>query len=224
MQISVKRIVAPTDFVLSPEMAATMVRADPTDPKAAAYLQWLIQNATDWCETASRRQFCTATWRQKLMAFPPYAPDDPNRPRYFEGLWPYAFSRSAWGNERFILLAKPPLQATGISVQYVDPNGVTQTLDPSRYDVDADCQPGRISEAYGFVWPATREQFGAVTITFNSGYGAAADVPGRIAQAVAFLVAHWWANREAAVVGFISSEVELTLTRALTSFTRRLVE
>ena len=39
---------------------------------------------------------------------------------------------------------------------------------------------------------------GAVTLTMVAGYGAAADVPYSIRQAILLMVAHWFVNREAA--------------------------
>jgi hypothetical protein len=41
------------------------------------------------------------------------------------------------------------------SIQYVDPTGTVQTLDPSMYQVEPGA-PGRIHPAYGKSWPAVR--------------------------------------------------------------------
>lgn len=80
-------------------------------------------------------------------------------------------------------------------ITYVDGTGTTQTLASSRYDVDADSDPGRILPAYGYVWPATRPQANAVTISYTAGYGAAADIPEAIRMAIRIAVAHWFELR-----------------------------
>jgi len=85
-------------------------------------------------------------------------------------------------------LAYPPLIAVS-TVQYVDNNGATQTLSSSNYTYNAREKPGRVDLAYGYTWPTTRTQDGAVTITYTCGYGATPDlVPGRIRQGVLMIV------------------------------------
>lgn len=79
------------------------------------------------------------------------------------------------------------------SVQYVDANGDTQTMDSSDYSVDTDAFVGRVVLGYGEIWPTTREQYNAVTVTFRAGYGeTAASVPGSIKQAMKLLIGQWY--------------------------------
>jgi uncharacterized phiE125 gp8 family phage protein len=69
-----------------------------------------------------------------------------------------------------IELPWPPLQSV-VSITYIDTAGVTQTLDPSKYIVDAPTDwPGRIAIAYGQSWPSTRQIINAVTIRFIAGF------------------------------------------------------
>lgn len=90
----------------------------------------------------------------------------------------------------------PPLQSVS-SITYVDCDGDLQTLDPSKYAVDIASQPGRISPAYGEVWPVTRRQMNAVSVRFVAGYSNAGAVPGLIGQAMLLLIGAWYENRDA---------------------------
>lgn len=108
----------------------------------------LMIAATDYAENFLRRTCITRTRYHYLDAFPTII-----RPPY------------------------SPLVAI-TSIQYYDTNGDLQTLDSSYYRVDTNSEPGRITESYGYSWPSTREQTGAVIVTYTSGYGAlAANVP-----------------------------------------------
>lgn len=101
-----------------------------------------------------------------------------------------------WG---FTLERSPVTSIT--SIQYVDTNGDTQMLSPSSYQADLYSEPPRVTPAYGESWPSTRCQMNAVTVTYIAGYAEAAAVPGPIRRAIAMLVAHWFENREAVLVG-----------------------
>ena len=99
--------------------------------------------------------------------------------------------------DAFQLLIRPPyapLVSVG-SIVYVDDNGKDQTLDAAYYRVDTGKEPGRITEAYNYYWPTTRNVTGAVTITYTSGYGTAAEVPEDIKAAIKMIVHHLYVNR-----------------------------
>lgn len=98
-----------------------------------------------------------------------------------------------------------PLAGTP-TIQYVDAAGLTQTL--TSFQADLNARPARLRPTYGQAWPATRWQVNAVSITFVCGYGTPADVPEMAKQAIRLLVGHWYANREAVLVGMISKEIE----------------
>ncbi len=69
-----------------------------------------------------------------------------------------------------ILLPRPPcVEVTQIA--YVDTAGDSQTLSSSVYQVDLNTEPARICPAPNEVWPSTRTQFAAVTVTYKAGYG-----------------------------------------------------
>ena len=128
----------------------------------------LIKAARQYAEEYTRRQLITATWKLYLDEFPDV-----------------------------ITLFRPPLQTTGTSIQYVDDNGITQTLAASVYQIDTTSVLPRIRPAYGQSWPSTRPIMNAVITTYKNGYGdAATSVPEPIRQALRLLVGHWYENRE----------------------------
>ncbi|HEX9768435.1 MAG TPA: hypothetical protein VGA50_04590 [Kiloniellales bacterium] len=107
-----------------------------------------------------------------------------------------------WYLDRFRSVFRVPMPAlqSVTSIKYFDGDGVEQTLAASVYQVDTKHTPGRIAEAYGETWPATRDQFNAVKITFVAGYGdAASDVPAPLRSALLLDVGHLFRNREATV-------------------------
>lgn len=57
----------------------------------------------------------------------------------------------------------------------------------------------RFKDAYSFAGDLA--EAGAVAITFTAGYGVAAAVPAPIKQAMMLLIANWYQNREAVIVG-----------------------
>ena len=154
--------------------AKAHLRIDAADTAEDSAITGFIQAAREYCETYQQRQYLTATRVHQLDRFP----------------------MSTRGESRIVLLPYPPLLAI-TSIVYVDSAGATQTLASGNYLVDAVSQPGRIAPSYSNYWPSTRQQIGAVTITYTCGYGAAADVPQRVKQAMLLGVGSMWENREA---------------------------
>lgn len=96
-----------------------------------------------------------------------------------------------------------PLQSI-TTITYVDSSGVTQTLDPLTYDVDAPVGPsalqGRVMLKYGtFYWPfpPAMSVLNGVTLRCVCGFGTAAQVPANIKALQKLLIGNWWVNREA---------------------------
>lgn len=154
-----------------------------------------ISAAREWGETYTGRAFILQEWQLRLCGFPCGALEIP----------------------------KPPLVEVS-SIAYVDTDGDTQTLSPSRYqvvgayDVTADtpeiapptCQKGFIVPAYGETWPSTRDQPDAVTVTFQCGYGATSDaVPSAIKAALKVKIADLFnIGRESQIAGTIVTETK----------------
>lgn len=101
-----------------------------------------------------------------------------------------------------IRLPRPPLLSVS-AVEYVDGDGAAQTLAADLYQVRTDPLPGEVRLAYGATWPATRDEAGAVRITYVAGYGAAAAVPAPIRAAILLLLGDLYTGRTANIVGTI---------------------
>lgn len=127
----------------------------------------LINASRRQAENLTRRALITQTWELYLDQFP------------------------SWE----IFLPKPPLQSV-TSITYVDTAGVTQTLAANQYTVDIVSEPGRITPAYGLLWPTARDQMNSVCIRFVTGYGLAAVVPAGIRNWILMRVSTAMHNRE----------------------------
>lgn len=117
-----------------------------------------------------------------------------------------------------IELPFPPI-ASLTSVKYTDLNGAEQTVDSADLDTDTASSPGRIQPAYGANWPSTRPGFNAVRVRYVCGYGSAGgDVPEPLRHALRLLLAHLYENREAVVIGTISSDLPLGVAALLNPY------
>ena len=127
----------------------------------------LISAARQAAETLTGRQFVNARWKLVLDGFPPCA----------------------------IALAKCPVQSV-VAINYLDMNSSVQTMPASTYTVESACEPARITPVFGQVWPPSLPQIGAVSVTFDAGYGAASDVPEGIKSWIKLRVGSLYTHRE----------------------------
>jgi len=145
--MSLKRTVAPTEYPVSIDEVKDHIRWESTAGDTAQLMVYLrsVVEQMDGAEGLLNRALVTQTWEWKLDRFP----------------------------VDVIHVPLPPLQSV-TSIAYIDTAGVTQTLASSGYkvlNVDSPTRAGLIEEAYGEVWPATRDESEAVTLTFVAGYG-----------------------------------------------------
>ena len=143
----------------------------------------LITAARQAAETLTGRQLTTARWRQVLDCFP-----GPSLMGVSAG---QAFTLPGHA----IVLAKAPVQSV-VSINYLDMGSVNQTMPASTYTVDAACEPARITPVFGQIWPVCLPQIGAVSVTFDAGYGTAAQVPEGIKSWIKLRVGSLYAHRE----------------------------
>jgi uncharacterized phiE125 gp8 family phage protein len=154
------------------------------------YINGLIAAATSYIQNETGRQFVTATFETKFDGFA----------------------------DTLILPRSPLVSVT--SIQYIDEDGDTQTLDSSYYTVDTASQPGRVNRAYDTTYPNTQDVSNALTVTYTAGYGTASEVPSPIRAAINLLVAHWFENREP--VAFSSpSNIPFTITAIMNQYKLR---
>jgi uncharacterized phiE125 gp8 family phage protein len=143
----------------------------------------LITAARQAAETLTGRQLMTARWKLVLDAFP--------GPSLMQAASGASFSLPAHA----ILLAKCPVQSV-VSIEYLDMNGATQVMPASEYVLDAACEPARLTPVFGKTWPPTLPQIGAVTVTFDAGYGAASAVPEGLKSWIKLRVGSLYGHRE----------------------------
>ena len=143
----------------------------------------LISAARQAAETITGRQFTTARWKLVLDSFP-----GPS----LMGV-PAGQTFSLPGNA--VLLSKSPVQSV-VAIDYLDMGSVLRTLAPSAYTVDTACEPARITPVFAQAWPVSLPQIGAVSVTFDAGYGNAAHVPEGIKSWIKLRVGSLYAHRE----------------------------
>jgi uncharacterized phiE125 gp8 family phage protein len=81
-------------------------------------------------------------------------------------------------------------------IQYIDASGESQIWDAGFYRLDAVYSQGRITPAYGEVFPQTWPVKGAVSITFVCGYGDDSEtIPQEIRLAILFAIRTWYDHR-----------------------------
>lgn len=113
-----------------------------------------------------------------------------------------------------------PVQSIA-GVTYYDGDNAEQTLATSVYELRTDDTRGPyIALQPGEAWPATYSRTDAVSVTFVAGYGGAADVPAAIRVAIMMMVSHWYASREAVVVGTGATTLPLGAEMLLAQYWR----
>lgn len=116
-----------------------------------------------------------------------------------------------------IRLPVGPLRTTtGLSIQYVDGAGDTQTLATTEYQVSLG-STGVIRAAYGKSWPAVRNVMDAVSVTFKAGESAAGDLRPAILSALYLEIGNRFAHRESVIVGVSGGELSSLSARNLLS-------
>jgi uncharacterized phiE125 gp8 family phage protein len=144
------------------------------------FISGLITAARLYFEETARRSLITQTWRLSL---------------------------DEWSDE--IELPRPPLQSISF-IKYKNAAGTETTLSTSVYLVDAESEPGRVVLAKDQSWPSDElYKVNPIQITYIAGYGAAADVPEQMKQAIKLIIGHWYENREATIAGTIMKEIPL---------------
>jgi len=174
----------PAGEPVSLEEAKLHLRVDFDDDDGL--IQMLISSARQAAETITNRQFMTARWRMILDSFP-----GPSLMGVPAGQ-PFTLPGHA------ILITKSPVQRV-VAINYLDMASVQQTMPAANYTVDAACEPARITPIFGQIWPIPLPQIGAVSVTFDVGYGDASAVPEGIKSWIKMRVASLYTYREEVV-------------------------
>lgn len=183
--MALKQIAAPAVEPVTLTEAKTHIKVELEDTAEDDLITRLIKAAREYCENFQNRVYISQTWDLVLDA------------------WPY---------KNYVEIPLPKLQSI-TSVKYYDQSGTESTLADSEYIVDTDSYVGRISLAYNCSWPsAILQPINSIRIRFVAGYGDdAASVPERVKQAMLLLIGYWFDNREAALTGSVSKEIEFAV-------------
>ncbi|MDP2124700.1 MAG: head-tail connector protein [Parvibaculum sp.] len=98
----------------------------------------------------------------------------------------------AWPHGAVMLPLAPVQSVTAVAV--ADAAGAMTALDAGLYETALAGDAPRLAPTGAWPQPATR--LAGIEIDFTAGYGAAADVPPPLKQALLLLVAHWFEHRE----------------------------
>nr|WP_321457192.1 head-tail connector protein [uncultured Cohaesibacter sp.] len=118
-----------------------------------------------------------------------------------------------WGD--FPLCLGPFLDLT--SIAYFDEDGESQTVDLSSVRIERRVLGAVACLKVGASWPDADPDAGPITVTWRVGYEDAAAVPAGIRHAIKLMVGHWFENREAVVIGTITSQVPLAVDALLST-------
>lgn len=101
-----------------------------------------------------------------------------------------------------------------VEVDYYDVNDVQQTVSSAQYWTDTDNSPPRIVPKNN--WPNIYlGRPNAFQVIYDAGYGVDGTyVPQLLKQAILWLVAHWYENREAVTINQYAREVPLAVESA----------
>lgn len=168
---------------LTLDQAKRAARVDPAFAAEDEFFTVLIQAARYYAETHTHRQLMPARWLLTLDGFP----------------WGYMRGAHPWGEIR---VPWPPLVAVNAINYNEGSDGALVTLDPSLYFVDPRTEPGRITPAFGKVWPVPRYEYAALQVDYNAGHTGtdqttANPIPACVLLGMRLLVSHWYDNRDA---------------------------
>jgi len=195
-------VTPPADEPVSLADVRAHLRIDDDDTSQDALLNLLISSARRYAELYTGRSFMTQTIRAIADRFPGGILPPQASPFMLPNGSPvglFADTSSAYVSsweDAFFELRCGPVQSVQ-SIQYLDVNGVQQTLSPSAYVFDPSGLVPRIAPAYGVPWPVAQQQVAAVQVTLTAGYGGSAtDVPATIRNWILVRVATAYGHRE----------------------------
>ncbi|MCL7938826.1 head-tail connector protein [Halomonas sp. ATCH28] len=102
------------------------------------------------------------------------------------------------------------------SLDYIDADGISQSLDAETLRLDTRPITPRLAPQWGSLWPKTIDEPESVTLIAGVGMDV---TPPDVRAALLLLIGHLYENREAVVIGTISSEVPLGVQMLLAPYT-----
>ena len=126
--------------------------------------------------------------------------------------WSKSFA--AWSS----IIRLPFPDCSDVIIRYGDSESAEQTLSTALYYVLEDAVSSYVQFADDFTSPALSDAPAPIEVEFDSGFGAVADVPQALKQAILLLVSHWYENREA--VGDNMSKVPMAVDMLIAPYRR----
>lgn len=124
--------------------------------------------------------------------------------------WDVTFDAWPCSSEPLVLPIAPAQSVTSITAYAED--GSSSVVSTDVYEVDVASTPPRVFLRSGQSWPSDRRCYAAAVVRVVAGYGAnGAAVPMALRQAIEYLVAHRFENREPVIVGAGNSALTLPL-------------
>lgn len=149
MSYGLTQITAPDGEPIHLDHAKKHLRVTGTDQDTL--IAGAIAAARAECESRTGRQILHARYARSLDEFPNT----------------YTEPRGSWYAK--IILPLAPVVSVE-SITYVDDAGADQTVLAAEYSVQTASTPSYVYPGFEESWPSTRDQPGAVTVTFNAGY------------------------------------------------------
>lgn len=188
--MTLKLVTAPNEEPVSIADAKAYLRVDHNEDDSL--ITSLIKVATSAAEKYTRRAFVTQTWDLWLDQFP--SKTKLGESGWWDGVREAPIS-SILESVRLIEIPKPPLQSVTFLKTY-DVSDTEEEFSSSRYFVDEQSDPGRLSLKFGEIWPAViLRPVNGVQVRFVAGYGDAASVPEQIKTAIKMILVSLYENR-----------------------------
>lgn len=180
-RFATRLITPPSEDVVSVDQARRNCSIDGTDHDET--LAELIQQARNYCEENTDVCLLTTVWEITCDAFPCGA--------------------------KPLTLPRWPVQSI-VSVTYVDTAGDEQSLDVADLSLRIDhLGRARVATVGWANWPSTMHTPDAVRVRFTAGWTRPEDVPAVWTRAQLMLIAWWFEQREAGVLGSAASKAPI---------------
>lgn len=197
------RIVVTTDPASEPVSTAeakTHLRIPSSATSEDTYIDALVTAARLYVEEYTERKLITQTVTEYRDALP----GDVDKRLPQQG----RVSDAKTSGVKFIELRATPVQSVSSVTTYDDADNGTVWAS-SNYRLSPGGQRSRLAPTGSAAWPTYTRNTDGIVIEYVAGYGAASDVPAPIVEAIKMLVAHWYENREAEVIGKIPTELKV---------------
>lgn len=188
--MALKLVTAPAENPVTLAEAKEFLRVDGSHEDVL--IEALVKAATQMAEKETGRVFVTQTWDLWLDRWPSQRKTDQDG--WWDGMREGPLT-DLYQICRHIEIPRAPLQSVASVKTYATDN-TEDTFSSDNYFADNQSEPGRVSLAYGKLWPTiVLRPSNGIQIQFVAGYGGAAAVPEAIKTAIKLILMHLYENR-----------------------------